>query len=285
MKILREPLFHFLLLGAAIFAVHAFVTRHENSDPEEIVVTQGTIENLTTGFTRTWQRPPTDEELEGLVREYVREEVAYHEALALGLDRDDMVVRRRLRQKLEFLTDEPGSQTEPTDAELSAFLATHREQFQEEPNFSFLQIYFDPQRHGQHLQEDMERALDRLRHAQPADATADVGDPFVLGSAFEASSLSDVRNTFGDPFASAVSALPTGTWQGPIPSSYGAHLVFVQQHTEGRLPTLVEVRSEVRREFLDSRRKEATDRFYDVLLTKRYTVRMEHADAKIARTQ
>ena len=94
MRLIREPLFHFLILGAVIFAVHGLTTRHQTDKPGEIVVTQTSIENLVTGFTRTWQRPPTEDELHGLVRDYIREEAAYREALALGLDRDDMIVRR-----------------------------------------------------------------------------------------------------------------------------------------------------------------------------------------------
>jgi hypothetical protein len=121
-RILHDPLFHFLLLGAAIFAIYGFATRHRTDKPGEIVVTQGTIENLVTGFTRTWQRPPSDEELQGLVRDYIREEAAYREALVMGLDRDDIIVRRRLRQKLEFLSDDLTSRAEPSEKDLQTFL-------------------------------------------------------------------------------------------------------------------------------------------------------------------
>src|SRR5579872_6833062 len=117
MKLFREPLFHFLVLGAVIFVAHGLITRHKTDKPGEIVVTQGAVENLVTGFTRTWQRPPTEGELQGLVRDYIREEAAYRAALAAGLDRDDMIVRRRLRQKLEFLADDLATRTEPTGAD------------------------------------------------------------------------------------------------------------------------------------------------------------------------
>jgi hypothetical protein len=153
MRIIREPLFHFLVLGAAIFAVHGLITRHQTDKPGEIVVTQAAVENLITGFTRTWQRPPTADELQALVRDYIREEGAYREALALGLDRDDMIVRRRLRQKLEFVSDGLATRTEPSDAELQSFLQAHKESFQTEPLFSFQQIYFNPQLHGENLQQ------------------------------------------------------------------------------------------------------------------------------------
>jgi hypothetical protein len=279
MKIIREPLFHFLLLGAAIFAVYGVVTRHKTDKPGQILVTQGTLENLVTGFTRTWQRPPTEEELQGLVRDYIREEAAYREALTLGLDRDDMIVRRRLQQKLEFLSDELATRTEASDAELQSFLQAHIGLFQSETLFSFRQIYFNPQLHGRNLHRDMARALGDLERAGSRANTADLGDAFLLERSFENVSLSDVKRTFGDQFASALAALRLGMWQGPIDSSYGNHLVFVAQRSEGRLPALDEVRDQVRREWLDAKRKEATDKFYQAILS-RYKVKIEPPEEK-----
>jgi hypothetical protein len=279
MKIIREPLFHFLLLGAAIFAVYSLATRHKTDKPGEIVVTQGTIENLVTGFTRTWQRPPTQEELQGLVRDYIREEAAYREALALGLDQDDMIVRRRLQQKLEFLSDNLATRNEPSDEELQSFLQAHVGLFKSEPLFSFRQIYFNPQLHGGNLQREIARALEDLERAGSRADSADLGDPFLLERSFENVSLSDVKRVFGDQFASALAALRLGTWQGPIDSGYGTHLVFLSQRSEGRLPALDEVRDQVRREWLDANRKEATDRFYQAILS-RYKVKIEPPEEK-----
>jgi hypothetical protein len=279
MRIIREPLFHFLILGAVVFAAYGLVTRHKTDKPGEIVVTWASIENLATGFTRTWQRPPTEDELQGLVRDYIREEAAYRQALALGLDRDDMVVRRRLQQKLEFVSDDLATRTEPSDAELQSFLQEHKGTFQTEPLFSFRQVYFNPQLHGKHMDRDVARALDELQHTDPAVRHADLGDPFLLQQNFESISLSDLKNTFGEQFASAVAALPVGSWQGPIDSGYGAHLVYVAEHTESRLPALAQVREQVRREYLDARRREATDKFYTTLLS-HYRVRIEQPDEK-----
>jgi hypothetical protein len=118
-KILCEPLLHFLLLGTAIFVAYSLVSKRTAEEPGKIVISQGQIASIVVGFTRTWQRPPTSEELEGLVRDRVREEVYCHEALALGLDKDDIIIRRRLRQKMEFVTDDVVAQAQPTDDELS----------------------------------------------------------------------------------------------------------------------------------------------------------------------
>jgi hypothetical protein len=279
MRVIREPLFHFLILGAAIFVAHGFITRHRTDKPGEIVVTQAAIENLATGFTRTWQRPPTEDELQGLVRDYIREEAAYREALALGLDRDDMIVRRRLRQKLEFVSDDLATRTEPSDAELQSFLRAHRETFQAEPRFSFRQIYFNPQVRGDKVHSDAARALEHLQHAGSAVRDHDLGDPFLLELNFDNVPLSDVKRTFGEQFASAIGALPVGSWQGPIESGYGVHLVYVAKHADSDFPALTEVREQVRREYLDAKRQEATDKFYQALLS-RYRVRIESPEEK-----
>ena len=276
-KILRDPLFHFLLLGAAIFAIYGFATRHRTDKPGEIVVTQGTIENLITGFTRTWQRAPTEVELQDLVRDYIREEAAYREALVMGLDRDDMIVRRRLRQKLEFLSDDLASRTEPSDKDLQTFLVAHPELFQRESLFSFNQIYLNPQIHGANLRRDESRLLNLLQKGGP-DLTAQ-GDPFLLPQSFQDISLSDAKKTFGEQFASALSALPVGHWQGPVSSSYGEHLILLSKHTDDHMPALAEVRDQVRGKWFDARRIEATNRFYEALLS-HYTVKIEPPEEK-----
>jgi len=279
MKIIREPLLHFILLGAAIFVVYGFASRHRTDKPGEIVVTQGTLENIITGFTRTWQRPPTEEELRGQVRDYIREEAAYREALAMGLDRDDAIVRRRLRQKLEFLSDDLATRVEPSDTDLETFLQTHADLFESEPHFSFRQVYLNPQQHAASLPADEARLLAELQRAGPNADLSSLGDPFLLAPSFQDVSLAEVKQVFGDQFASAVAALPTSAWQGPVASGYGAHFVFLSERTEGSLPALAEIRDQVRREWFNARRNEATEKFYQALL-KRYTVKIEPLEEK-----
>ena len=136
-QILKEPLLHFLLLGAAIFAAYGLVSKRSGGEPGKIVVTQGQIAAMAVGFTRTWQRPPTREELEGLIRDRVQEEVYCREAMALGLDKEDTVIRRRLRQKMEFVSDDVAALAEPTDDELNAFLKVHADAFSVQRQFTF----------------------------------------------------------------------------------------------------------------------------------------------------
>jgi hypothetical protein len=279
MKLLREPLLHFLLLGATIFAAHSLISEHSGGKPGEIVVTQGKIENLVTGFTRTWQRPPSKEELRGLIRDYVREELAYREALAMGLDRDDTIIRRRLRQKWEFLNNNVAAQVQPTDADLQSFLQSHPDTFKTETTFTFRHVYLNPQAHGASLSRDAARTLAKL---QRAGATVDLnamGDPFILEHQFEKISATEVRKTFGEQFASGLVAAKTMQWQGPIPSGYGSHLVFISERTEGHLPALTEIRTEVQREWANKKRLESEEKLYQMIL-QHYTVTIEPPEEK-----
>ena len=273
-KLLREPLVHFLLLGAGLFVAFGLVGERTGSEPGEIVATQGQIESLAIGFARTWQRPPTDTELEGLIQDYIREEVYYREAMALGLDKDDIVIRRRLRQKMEFVTDDVAAQAEPTDDELSAYLKAHPETFRVERRFTFSQVYLNPDRHGQNLARDAELLLAKLNEAGGKADVSALGDPFLLSHEFEAVPGSEVAKQFGEAFAAKLGALSPGQWQGPVESGYGVHLVFVGQRTGGRVPALEEVREAVRREWANAERLEANEKLYQGLL-KRYTVTIE----------
>jgi hypothetical protein len=162
-KIVREPLLHFLLLGAAIFVVYSMVSRISSGEPGKIVITQGQLESMLDNFTQTRQRPPTEVEWEGLIRDRVRQEVFYREALALDLDKDDLIIRRRLQQKMEFISDGAAAQAQPTDAELSAYLQAHPDLFRVDPRFAFRQVFLNPEKHGKNLARDAAQLLAELK--------------------------------------------------------------------------------------------------------------------------
>jgi len=274
---LREPLVHFLLLGAALFALDAWLRQPPaaSADPE-IVVSAGRINTLAQNFKRTWQRPPTQEELDGLIQDFVREEVLYREALALGLDRDDTIIRRRLRQKLEFVSDEAAALVTPTDQDLAGFLATNADAFRIEGRATFAQVFLDPGRHPATLAADAAQLRDVLNAAGTATQPAALGDSLLLlEPRYEDVSRSEVTRLFGSDFAAALFAQPAGQWVGPIASGYGVHLVRLDAMTPDRLPALAEVRPLVEREWANVRRKAAGDAFYDGLLAKyRVTIKM-----------
>ena len=273
-KLLREPLIHFLILGALLLFVSNLVTRRTSGDTKKIVITPGQVEHLEDSFARAHQRAPDPDELKGLLRDYIHEEVYYREALALGLDRDDAPIRQRLRQKMEFISEDVAAQAQPTEDQLRSYLAAHSEKFRIDQHFTFKQVYLDPSRHGQHLNAEAQEMLAKLNKMGAAADVSTMGDPFLLeGNSGDVSSR-DVARDFGEKFAAALGALPVGTWQGPIESGLGAHLVYVKAHTEGRLPKLDEVRDAVRREWANEFRLEANEKFYERLL-KRYSVSIE----------
>jgi hypothetical protein len=273
-KLLREPLVHFLVLGAALFGIHGFISRRGPSETGQVFIPQSQIENLAAGFTKTWHRPPSEDELDGLIRDRVREEVLCREAMALGLDRDDTVIRRRLRQKMEFISEDIAAQAEPTDADLQAYLQAHPDKFRRESRYTFQQVYLNPQKHGGSLAGDAARLLARLQQAGSGADTTELGEPSLLEPRFADTTHGEVAKQFGDPFAAKLAQLTPGQWHGPIESGVGVHIVFVNERTEGRLPGLAEARDAIRREWENTRRIEANNQFYQELL-KRYTVTVE----------
>lgn len=277
-RLLREPLLHFLALGAAIFL---FLGRGDGPEDaagvrEPIVVTRARVESLVEAFAKTWQRPPSAAEIEGLVRDHVAEEACVREALELGLDRDDVIVRRRLRQKLEFLFEDAATLGEPTDAELQAWVDAHPESFRTEDRWSFRQVHLDPAKRGGDLDRDAAEILGRLKASGAGVDLQAIGDSRLLEPAFEDIGAGEVAARFGASFAAALAGLPVGEWRGPVPSGHGVHLVCVTRHAAGRLPGLAEARDAVRRDLESARRREATARFHESLRAK-YAVIVEEA--------
>ncbi len=262
------------MLGAGLFVAYRVFGGGAGSPPGKIVVTQGQLAALATGFARTWQRPPTREELEGLVRNHVREEVYCREAIALGLDKDDAVIRRRLRQKMEFVSDDVAAQAEPTEADLKAYLAAHADAFRLERRITFRQVFLNPERHGTHLAADAQRLLAELNRSGSKADIGSIGDPFLLEHSFQEVPASEIAKQFGETFAAKLAELPLGRWQGPIESGYGAHLVSITDRAEGGIPPLEDVRDAVRREWENARRLDANEAFYQGLL-RRYAVTIE----------
>lgn len=273
-QLLREPIVHFVLLGAALFAVFGMINGSAGSKTENIVVTQGQIERVTSGFERTWHRLPSSQEQQGLIDSHIREEVYVREALALGLDRDDAVIRNRLRLKMEFISD-TAALPEPTDEDLRAYLSAHAEAFHTEPRFTFTQVYLNPRRHEKRLAEDAERLLARLAQGETPET---LGDATLLEHRFSDLSSGEVARQFGEQFAVRLSELPLRSWQGPVESTYGAHLVFVGDNTQGGAPTLDDVRDAVRREWSNAQRVERSKKLYQDL-RRRYTVTVEKTQA------
>ena len=272
-KILQEPLVHFLALAVAVFIAYGVVNRRSIAEPDRIVVIQARIEQTAILFARTWRRPPTPIELKGLVDDYVKEEIYYREALALGLDANDTLIRRRLRQKMEFLDDAAIDAPTPTDTDLVQYLKANPAKFAIEPALAFRQIYLNPERRGEKIDQDAAAILEALR-SDPSLDPGSLGDATLLPAELEKTSKLSISQTFGGEFAEAISQATTGQWVGPIKSGFGLHLVRITEMTPGRQPALSDVRDAVAREWTNEQRKTLADDRFAALL-KRYQVTIE----------
>jgi len=261
-ELIRAPLFHFVILGFLLFGLYARYGARTESASKEIVVSAPQIELLSSLWKRQWRRPPTPQELDGLIQSFIREEVLYREALAMGLDRDDTVVRRRLAQKIEFLVQDLATQGEPSEQQLRAFFEEHPEIFEEPARITFSHVYINVDQHGGDSETVAKEVLARLEAGGDPDV---LGDRFMLQRDYLRKSPSEVARHFGSQFAEEVFEIAPGTWQGPVPSGYGLHLVLVESLEDSFLPPLEDVRGEVRDEFLSFKRREVDELFYSRL--------------------
>ena len=272
-KLWHEPLIHFLALGAVLFVI-AELTRDPGADRRaRIAVTGDDVNRLSVAWERQWRRPPTETELANLVRSHIREEILYREALALGLDSDDTIVRRRLVQKMEFLSEDTALQSEPATKELAEYFEAHADDFTIAPRTTFFHVYLSRDRRGDAADADAGELLVKLAGTDAATG-ANEGDRFMLQRNYSGKSETQIGQLFGRAFAAGVAKLEVGHWHGPIESGYGVHLVFVQSRSEARLPPLEEVRDDVRNELISMRRREANRALYE-RLRKKYALDIE----------
>jgi peptidyl-prolyl cis-trans isomerase C len=241
-RVLREPLVHFLLAGAALFAFN--IWRGEDADPASRTITldAAQLAALTDNWSRTWQRAPNRAELDGIIREHVREEVYYREALRIGLDRDDAFVRRRMRNKMEALARSAADTAQPGDAELKAFFESDPARYASDPRLSFDQ-----------------------------QLTGAAANP--LPAHFEAQSASEIDAIFGPGFAAGLAKLPLGQWAGNIPSGLGTHRVRVRDRSAAKMPNLSDVRADVERDWRAETRRARVEAAYQALLDG-YTIKI-----------
>jgi peptidyl-prolyl cis-trans isomerase C len=273
-RLVREPLVHFLLLGAILFGVYAYAERgHGGIDQsKQIQLTIDDISQLVLVFRSQWRRDPTPEELQGLVEDKVREEVLYREALALGLDKNDTIVKRRMAQKMQFLAEDVAAAREPTPEELGTWFKVNRDQFAFPPRVSFRHLYFSPDRRGGRARDDAAAALTKLA-GQPEDANvaATLADAFMFQEYYRDRAPEFLGKEFGPNFALAVAKLSPGSWQGPVESGFGWHLVFVDTLIPGRAPAFEEVEADVKKAWLAEQKARALEKAYQDMRAK-YTV-------------
>jgi peptidyl-prolyl cis-trans isomerase C len=270
-RFLREPLVHFLLIGAILFGVYSFTQagRTASTSPKEIRLTLDELAQLTLLYQSQWRRPPTPQDLERMVEGKIQQEILYREALAMGLDQDDEIVKRRMAQKMQFLAEDVAAAREPTTPELERWFEQHSAMFAQPPRLSFRHLYFSPDRRGASAREDAAKALAKL-DGQPEDANiaASLADPFMFQDYYRDRAPDYLGKEFGPQFALAVAKLGPGSWQGPIESGFGWHLVFVDTVIPGRVPAFEEIEPDVKTAWLGEQKARAWQKAYQEMRAK-----------------
>jgi len=275
-KLLREPLLHFLFIGAAIYLLYGMFAEPVPEETDKtIVVSAGEIEWMQSSWQKRWNRPPTDKEMDGLVQQYIRETVLYREALTMGLNQHDQVIRRRLAQKLEFLAKDLVALTPPTDEELQAYFAEHQDRYQEPARYTFTQVFIDPDKRGDATLADAEKIKATLiAQGDAIDDAGALGDDFMLQNYYPEKDPIEIQKNFGSGFTASLVDLSPGQWHGPVLSGYGVHLVYVSNVSEPPAPVFAEVRERVTLDWKTDRGEELNEKFY-ANLRDQYTIVIE----------
>lgn len=259
-----------MLIGAGLFALYGWVNPEANSDGdrEKIVITEGRIAQFISIYEKTWQHPPSKDELKSLIDDYVLEEIYYRQAVAMGIDQDDTIIRRRMRQKLEFLTDDVMLGGDANDETLSKFLQTHPEKFSKDGLYSFEQIYINPQRHKDELESYLTSMAAKLKAGE-----AVASDSYFIPQKNQGTSAWKVDRDFGAGFSEKLEGLELAVWSEPIRSGLGVHFVRLSERTAGSIPPLADIRDKVEREWLHSQKVEKRSAFnakfveeYDIVI-------------------
>ena len=268
---LREPLFHFLLIGAALFVV--FQVRQSAREPspssKEIRLSLDELAQTTALFQSQWRRDPTPEEFNRMVEQKVQSEVLYREALAMGLDKNDEIVKRRMAQKMQFLAEDVAAAHEPTTDELKTWFVSNSDKFAMASRYSLRHLYFSPDKRGTNAHDDAAIALTKIT-AEPLNSkvAATLGDRFMFQDYYGDRTPDALAKEFGPQFAVAIEKLKPGSWQGPIESGYGWHLVFVDSVIPGRIPAFEEIEADVKTAWLGEQKTQAWEKAYQEMRAK-----------------
>lgn len=279
-RLAREPLIHFMLLGAGIYAVYgAFEGGEESAGERKVTVTAGDIQALSDQWMRLWNRRPTEDELAGVIRDHVRVQILHQEAVAMGLDVGDRVIERRLAQKLEMLAQGLITPDEPSEAELRAWYAANPDRFKQPDLYTVTQVFFDPDKRGEATLDDARATLEEFNalESPPSDYSG-YGDRLMLQNHYPDVSELEFRRLFGSAFVEQIVELEPGIWHGPILSGYGTHLVMIGNVLRSPRPEFEEVRAQIEEAWMAERVSELSERFLESLMS-RYEIVIEETEA------
>jgi len=266
-RLFKEPLIQFLIIGAAIYGAYAlFGSPEEDYRDNIILVDSNRINAMVSEWESRWQRPPTRQEIDGLIQQYIKEDVLYRQAVAMGLNEDDPITRRRMAQKLEFLTSDLAQMQEPAEGELETFFEENEEAYRDPDVISFSHIFIDPDARGDATLDDANELLAQLKvQGEPTEEMLQRGDRFMLQNYFAAATELDIRRQLGSGFAESVMVLEPGQWHGPVLSGYGVHLVYVFTMQAAPAPQFDMVRERVLEDWHMVKREEFNQQFLETL--------------------
>jgi hypothetical protein len=279
-RLFKEPLLQFLIIGAAIYGAYVLFAAPEDDYRDTVVLVDANrIDAVISEWESRWNRPPTRQEIEGLIQAYIKEDVLYRQAVAMGLNEDDPITRRRMAQKLEFLTSDLARLQQPTDGELEQFFEQNQESYRDPNLISFTQIFIDPDARGDATLDDAAEILAQLMAAgEPTEKTMQLGDRFMLQNYFASATELDVRRQLGSGFSEQVMKLEPGRWHGPVLSGYGVHLVYVFDFTEAPPAEFEVVQARVLEDWHTQKREEFNEQFLESLKS-RYEIIVEELPA------
>ena len=282
-KLVREPLVHFLLIGAGIYALYGmFGSSLDDEDERTIIVSAGEVKARSDQWSKQWQRPPTEEELAGLISDYVRTQVLYREAMAMGLEDGDVVIERRLAQRLQLLIQGLIKPEEPSEDELRAWFEENEKEFTQPDLYSLIHLYFSPDKRGAATEDDAEAALAMLESLGeiPEDFES-YGDRLLPQSYYADQTEAGLSRVFGQGFVDEVIKLEPGAWRGPVVSGYGLHLVYITAVVRAPAPDFSALAEQAKELWTAEKSRELNERFIENLIES-YEITVEDADVALA---
>ena len=265
-KILKKPFLHFIVIGIALFFLYGLVNKNTDSK-NTIIINDFDLENIISSFEMQWKRDPTEQELQNIINQNIKQEVFYQEALKMNLDHNDEIIKRRLSQKMQFLSNDIAALSEPTDEVLKTYYKKNSEKYLTPATYSLYQITFSPD----HRKDNYKDAMETLKQFPEAtfDEMKDWGDPLPFSYYFEAVNANELGLQLGSKFSNALESQEINKWVGPIPSGFGFHLVFITNKVDPQIPAYEMVKKEVLRNYEYDNQIETNELIYQEL-KKRY---------------
>ncbi|HRI20691.1 MAG TPA: peptidyl-prolyl cis-trans isomerase [Panacibacter sp.] len=275
---IRQPLLHFLIIGGLLFALY-YAVNPAPSNKENITINDEQLDRIEMIFQKEWNRPPTETEMKGLLDRYIQQEVYYRKALRMNLDQDDEMIRRRLEQKLRFVTNDMANLTVPKEEDLQAYYKAHKANYLEQKKYSFSHIYFSPDKRP-HANEDAAGVLPTLPYSDKnIDKLISRGDAFPFAYHIENLTANEIDQQMGDSFSNELDKLPVGKWSGPILSGYGTHLIFIDEVKQPVEKDFAAIKEDVLRDYHYNLQNQYNDQLY-AEFKKDYTIKLDIKDPK-----